>query len=140
MHRFLAAFRRDRRGVTAVEFSLVAPVLALMAVASFDGGISILRYYDMKEALSSGAQYVMQGGTSSTVAQALIMSAWTRKSSDAKATVVQNCKCGTTVSICSALCGDGSVPKSYYQFNASMTSKGLFVSKSIAAQDIVRVR
>jgi hypothetical protein len=69
-----------------------------------------------------------------------VMSAWTRKAADAQATISQSCKCGSTVSACTVLCADGTVPMSYYVLNTSMTSAGLFSTSVITAQDTVRVR
>lgn len=133
-------FFADRRGVSAVEFSIVAPVLMAMTLACIEGGLLTLRTYDMRAAVNSGAQYIMQGGTDTAAAKAVVMTAWTRKSQDANATVVQSCKCGTVVAVCSALCADGTVPKSYYVFSATMTSKGLFSTSQLKSEDTVRVR
>jgi Flp pilus assembly protein TadG len=137
--RFLR-FRADQSGVSAVEFSLVAPILVAMVIATIEGGLLTMRSYDTRAALNAGAQYIMQGGTSSTAAQAIIMSAWSKKSADATASVTQSCKCGATVNVCSTLCADGTVPMSYYALSAQMTSKGIFTTNVIKAQDTVRVR
>jgi Flp pilus assembly protein TadG len=136
----LLRFRADQTGVSAVEFSLVAPVLVAMVIATIEGGLLTMRSYDMRAALNAGAQYVMQGGTSTTAAKAVVMSAWSKKSSDATASVSQSCKCGTTANACSTLCADGTVPMSYFAFSAQMTSKGIFTTNVITAQDTVRVR
>ena len=128
------------RGVSAVEFSIVAPVLVAMSIAVMEGGLLTLRSYDMRAAVNSSAQYFMQGGTNTVAGKAVLMSAWTRKSADAQATVTQSCKCGTTVSVCTALCGDGKVPMSYSEISTSMTAKGLFSTSTLTAGDTVRVR
>jgi Flp pilus assembly protein TadG len=140
MLRTLRSFLRDPRGVSAVEFSIVAPVLVAMSIACMEGGLLTLRSYDMRAAVNSSAQYFMQGGTDMVAAKAVLMSAWTRKSADAQATISQSCKCGTTVSVCTALCADGTVPMSYYVIATSMTSKGLFSTSALTAGDTVRVR
>lgn len=140
MFKRLFCFLADCRGVSAVEFSIVAPVLVAMTIACIEGGLLTLRSYDMRAAINSGAQYIMQGGTNSAKARAVLLAGWTRKSEDAQATVAQSCKCGTTVSACTALCADGSVPMSYYVFNATMTAKGLFSTSQLKAEDTVRVR
>jgi Flp pilus assembly protein TadG len=140
MLRTIRSFLRDRRGVSAVEFSIVAPVLVAMSIAVMEGGLLTLRSYDMRAAVNSSAQYFMQGGTNTVAGKAVLMSAWTRKSADAQATVSQSCKCGDTVSACTAVCADGTVPMSYYQISTSMTAKGLFSTSTLTAGDTVRVR
>jgi Flp pilus assembly protein TadG len=136
----LRSLYRDTRGVSAVEFSIIAPVLMAMVIAVMEGGLLTLRSYDMRAAINSGAQYIMQGGTDSAAAKAIVMAAWTRKSPDATATVTQSCRCGTTVQACTVLCADGSVPMSYYVINATMVSKGMFTNNVLTYKDTVRVR
>jgi Flp pilus assembly protein TadG len=48
--RFLRRFAKSERGIAAVEFAMVLPVLALMFLATFDGGRGIAIYMKVRAA------------------------------------------------------------------------------------------
>jgi Flp pilus assembly protein TadG len=133
-------FASDQRGGTAVEFALVAPIFALALAIIGDGATLVLRYYDMRAAVSSAAQYVMLGGSSTSAISAVATSAWTIHPQGGSIIVSNACLCGATTSACNVLCADQSVPKSYTTIRASSQFTGSLISQSLSAQQVVRVR
>jgi len=61
--RFLAKVRRDKRATSAIEFALIAPVLAGVVVALADVNKMGMGAANMQTAVRAGAQYAMAGGT-----------------------------------------------------------------------------
>ncbi len=109
----LAKLVRCRRGVVAVEFALVLPILVLAVVGLIEFGLAVNEKMRLVSAARAGAQY---GYTTSTdtaaVTQAVTDAAGIANKIDVS--VVPSCGCadGSTVA-CDASCGDGSQLLSY---------------------------
>ena len=136
----LKDFLRDRRAVSAVEFGFIAPILAIVVIGTTEAGAITYRYYDMDAAVGSGAQYVLRGGTDTAVIQAVVSSAWTKQTSDAKVAIDQFCRCAAKIALCTSTCPDASTPLGFMTIRASETYKGLWMSKAISASETVRVQ
>lgn len=67
--RRIARWRRCKRGVAAVEFALVAPILAFMLLAGVDMGRAIAERMAMDHALRAGAQESMKDPGAARVLQ-----------------------------------------------------------------------
>lgn len=57
MRRLLLRLRSDRRGVSVVEFALLAPLFILMIVAVAQAGILYYAHSALRNAVSEGARY-----------------------------------------------------------------------------------
>ncbi|HTI66064.1 MAG TPA: hypothetical protein VL460_00805 [Caulobacteraceae bacterium] len=134
------SFGRDRAGVAAVELALIAPVIAAMALVSYEVWQVAARTEDMRTALQTGAQYYMNGGTSDTAAQALAISSWENAPPDAAVGVSRACVCGQAAQVCTLLCSDGAPPASIITLSATATRPQAMFSKTISTQRVVRVR
>jgi Flp pilus assembly protein TadG len=55
--RLLSRFRRDRRGVSAVEFALVSPIFILLIVGAVQMGHLFYAHAGLRNAVSEGARY-----------------------------------------------------------------------------------
>lgn len=55
--RALRRLRRDRRGVSALEFAVIAPVMVTVMLAAFDFGNAAQQQIALQEAVRSGAAY-----------------------------------------------------------------------------------
>jgi|WetSurMetagenome_2_1015567.scaffolds.fasta_scaffold81696_2 Flp pilus assembly protein TadG len=143
MRRATPSFASDARGLAGVEFALIAPVLAVMILIISDGALYLLRNHDMRAAVSSAAQYVMQTGTNAdmSTAQSVALAAWTSKPVGATVAASNACLCGATASACSTLCSDNSVPQSFTTISASSTYTGAILkTQTLTASEVVRVR
>lgn len=138
--RTLARFLASRRANVAIEFALIAPVLAAMLIGLVDfGRIGFVRS-DMFAAARSGSQYFMAGGTDTARAHTIIQSAWTNMPANAVIDVRRVCECAGAAGQCNVLCTDGTVPVSYAVIELSAELDGIFVDHSNAASDTVRIR
>jgi Flp pilus assembly protein TadG len=136
----LSNFRRDEGGGAAVEFGLVAPILALMLLAISQGAIMAIQFHDMRGAVHSGAQYVMGGGRDPVAIKAVASSAWTRKPSVASVDIAQSCKCGDAANSCTTLCAGKVQPRMFISVKANATFDASVWKSPVTVEERVRVR
>ena len=53
------AFRRDRRGVAAIEFAIIAPILCLVLAAMLDFGLLLFVRFGLNENVSASTNYAI---------------------------------------------------------------------------------
>jgi Flp pilus assembly protein TadG len=61
--RRLRAFRRDRRGIAAVEFAIIVPIMMLIMVALIDFGLVLYVRFGLNETVSAAANYAIVGAS-----------------------------------------------------------------------------
>lgn len=143
----LKRFLREKAGTAAVELAAVSPLLCMVLLGIVDGWSYATYTIDMRAAAQAGANYVMQGGTSTTLTQSVAMSAWVNPPADAAVTVDTVCYCGTAASQCNILCSsNGKPPAGYLQIVASSTWAPLvpvrvvLEGSKIEQRQVIRVR
>lgn len=136
----LARFLVSRRANVAIEFALIAPVLAAMLIGLVDFGRMGFERSDMLAAARSGSAYFMAGGTDTERAKTIISSSWTNMPANAVVQVTRVCECAGAAAQCNVLCTDGTVPVSYAVIDLSATLDGVFIDHSSSAADTVRIR
>lgn len=118
----LKRFLREQDGAAAIEFGLVAPILAVVLISVAIYGGLVLAYNKMSQGVSSGAQYAMTaGGDDTTAIRAVVLAAWEDRPENAVVTVGKACLCGTAAHSCSTSCDDGDYPQKITTIDASMT-------------------
>lgn len=140
MMTFIRALLRDRNGNSAIEFALIAPVLAALMVAAADLAHIAFERSDMQGAARAGSQYFMAGGTDLERARTIIEAGWGSMPDTARVVVTRTCECGGTEAACNLLCPDQSVPVSYANIEIQSEINGVFVDFYDTASDKVRVR
>lgn len=138
--RRLAAFHRDRRGVTAVEFALIAPILCGVLILGWDGWMMISQSLDMRTAVQTGARYYQVGGSSDAAAQAAALAAWPHKPASGTFNLIRTCACGATPASCSTACAVGTKPMTYISLKATSTFDGAIQHRNLTESEVVRVR
>ena len=136
----LRAFARHRGGASAVEFGLIAPILALMLVGIAEVGQVVYQRTDMHAALRSGGQCVLNGGRDVAVAREIVMRSWTAMPEDGAVEASRFCLCGNVAHACNAPCSSGSVPEVYISLRAHATLGGIVVDYGSSADDAIRIR
>jgi len=136
----LSTFRRDKRGTSAVEFAIVAPmfiaaVLAISDVTNMSSGAS-----NMQSAVRAGIQYALKGGSDATTMQTQANGAWTNKPSGATLTTSQSCKCAGASHACNTLCADNTQPYMYMTVTATASLGGNYYNTSETITESVRVQ
>ena len=98
-------------GVSAVEFALFSPLLILVVAAIVTGWRYSTQMMEMRTAVKSGANYVLQGGSDLDSAKSAVLMSWASKPDDGAVQVVRECYCAAVVSACSTVCtGSGAIP------------------------------
>jgi Flp pilus assembly pilin Flp len=125
---------------SAVEFALIAPLLAVLAIGTADIGKIAFDRTDMFSAARSGAQYFMSGGSDLERARYVITSAWTKAPEDAIVVIDRFCRCDATEHACNTPCPDDSAPDAFARINLQGTVRGVFLGYENLASDTVRIR
>lgn len=133
-------FVADRRGAGAVEFALIAPVIATVLLGVVEIGHIAFQRTDMHSALRSGSQYVLNGGRDLEAAESIVKRAWTTKPGDAEVSATRFCLCGDIEHTCNSPCADDTVPNAYIRLEASATLGGVLFDYGQSAHDAVRIR
>jgi Flp pilus assembly protein TadG len=134
----LARFGSRTDGAAAVEFALLLPVFVALVVGVIQYGGQIVAYQQMHDGVSTGAVYVMRGGSDATAIHGVAMAGWPNPPSDAAVTVTQACSCAGVGGPCGTLCGDGSYPQAFTTISASGTYAGLMGNQSMSSSQVIR--
>jgi Flp pilus assembly protein TadG len=134
-------------GVSAIEFAIGGPLLLLVLGGIVTGWTYERQMMELRSAVKSGSNYVLQGGMDLAAAKSTVLTSWANKPDDAAVQVVRQCTCGNTVSSCSAVCvGTGAIPNMSVIITASgaldTPAYNLLTSTKAQAsrQEIIRVR
>lgn len=145
----LAAGRRlarDTRGVAAVEFALLAPVLLLLMAGLVDGSRLILGEMQINAAAQAGADYALRNGWDPGQIAAAVTTAGPAATSPT-VTLSPGCVVGGTITpvAAGAACASGGAAGRYVTVAASAPFKpvapwpGLKSPQSLSAQAMVRI-
>lgn len=132
-------FIRDARGIAALEFAFIAPVLAIIAILMTDVGMAAVGAMNMESAVRASVQYAMNGGADLAVAKTVGMSTWSSQPSDATMSTSKICKCGSTVAACTSTCSGGSLPSGFFTATATGTLGGSILHFSKTTTQTVQV-
>ena len=138
--RTLVRFLRDRRGVSAVEFALIAPVLAAVLVMGFDGWMATRQALDMRTALQTGSRYYQTGGADDEAALALALAAWPARPAGGVLSVSRSCRCSAQVAACDVTCPGSVVPSTFVTLTASSAFSGALSPRQLTESEVLRVR
>jgi len=134
----IGALARDRRGMSAVEFGLAAPVFLAMLTPVIDLGLAFSEQIRLNQAIEAGAQYASSNPYAGTTWASNVSSAMTNATTLSISPSVGGETCGCpnstntaivahdALSTCGprnggTLCSDGSVPGYYVTISASLT-------------------
>ena len=132
-------FARELHANAAIEFAIIVPVLAVVAVMISDASNVALGASHMESALRSSVQYAMNGGTDMSQAQTVGMLAWQGKPDGASLNVTSVCKCGAAGGDCDQICPDGSLPQTFVSATASAALGGSVIHLQKTLSETVRV-
>jgi Flp pilus assembly protein TadG len=137
--RFLKRFAWARSGSAAVEFALIAPILATITTVGWSMWWGQTAIEQAKTALRAGAEYYNAGGTSDNTATLVVLSAWQPKPSNPQVTANRACYCnGVTIS-CATACAVGQQRTIYVTLGMSWTGQGAFANQTQTQQEVLRV-
>ena len=102
--RRLVALRDAHEGNAALEFSIAAPVLAIIFIPLIDIGMAVYQQMQVQDAAQAGAQYAMAHGWNSGSIQSAVTSATALPVSVSPAPS-KSCGCPDGSSVSAAACG-----------------------------------
>lgn len=140
MLNLMGAFARDQRGAAAVEFGLIAPVLAVTLLGVAEVGQVVYQRTDMHASIRSGGQYVLNGGRDLAVAREVVLRSWNSIPEDGAVEATRFCLCSNVAHACATPCADDSVPEAYIKLSAHATLGGIVVDLGESADDAIRIR
>lgn len=144
-------FLKCERGIAAIEFAMILPVLALILVGVIDYGMFINQRMKLQDLARTATQYVVQGGSAANVTADIIQasdfySAASKKGQKIDVVPDVQCECagGTPVS-CTGICtGVGNYVRRFYSMTLSSTYKPIFaypgVSKGVTMSGYARMQ
>jgi Flp pilus assembly pilin Flp len=136
----LRPFIKGEDGAAAVEFALIVPVLAIIAVMLPDTSDIVFGAMNMNMAVRSSIQYAMNSGNNMSMAQTIGNQTWTNKPHGATLTASTVCTCGSGSGICGQTCVDGSLPNTYVTVTGAATFGGTVLTLPLTTTQTVRVR
>lgn len=140
MKRFTRALKDDR-GVAAVEFALILPVLSALIILGLNGWLHINQVSQMRSAIQAGSRYYQGGGADDVAAGQLALQAWNHAPANAAVNPVRSCTCGGVGASCSSLCAGNALPNVYVTLTATGTFSGMWGgSQALSETGTVRVR
>ena len=144
------AWRDADEGASAVEFGIIAPVLAAVLVPLIDLGLAFYQQMQVDDAAQAGAQYAMAHGWNTSAIQSAVTGATALATVSATPAPARSCGCpsGTAVAAadCGSTCDDGQSARTYVTVSAQATYTTLIPYPTIgnsvvlSAQSTVRVQ
>lgn len=150
MKRFLPfGFLREDRGISAVEFALVAPFLFTFILGVVDLGFGFQAKMAVTQAAQAGTYYAMVNGYQSSGIKSAVSNS-TGTSGITAPNPTQSCGCpsGTavTTSSCGGNCPNGQAAGTYvtvsaqYQYSTILTYPGLPSPMTLTATSMLRIK
>jgi Flp pilus assembly protein TadG len=136
----MKGFFRCERGIAAIEFALIVPMLIMILIGVVDYGMFINQKMKLQDLARTATQYVVQGGSDANVMADIIQTSDFYKAAAAKGQVITVatetlCECANAVAVsCTGTCtGSGNYVRHFYSATLSGTYKPLFVYPGIGS-------
>ncbi len=137
---YLRAFGRCRRGIVAIEFAIIAPVLAIILVAVIEIGLATAAFFTVQEAALAGANYASHNGWDANAISGAVTQSTERADIVASPVPITYCGCPSgpkiAVSTCGQSCSDGLVTRKYVKVSASMSRPSVVMSSFGLPEDV----
>ena len=121
----LARYSDDSRGVAAIEFAMIVPVLLFMLIAIVDMGMGVYADMQVQNAAQAGAQYAIAHGYTASSISSAVTSATSFSGITVSSGPTKFCGCpsstGVTTATCSSTCANGTSAGTYVTVTASGT-------------------
>lgn len=140
----------DIRGVAAIEFAIIVPMLVMMVVCTVDLGMGIYRNMQVQNAAQAGARYAMTHSFDATLISNAVSSATGIQGIVASPPPSQYCGCATSAGISTIVCGSVCPAGAVYGTYVNVSAQGGYTTIlpypliannfSLAAQASVRVQ
>jgi len=132
-------FFRCERGIAAIEFAMIVPMLTMILIGVVDYGMFINQKMKLQDLARTATQYVVQGGSDTNVMADVFQTSDFYNAAAAEGQVITVttetlCECANGASVsCSGICtGSGNYVRHFYSATVSSTYKPIFIYPGIA--------
>lgn len=99
----------ERRAIAASELALVAPVLILLLLSTFDVANSVQTSLRLERAARAGAQYAIANSADMEAIRSRVIADWPELTTSEVPLPVLACTCANVTALCTATCAGGMV-------------------------------
>ena len=148
--KLVASARDDERGLSGIEFAIIAPVLILSFIATADFGLAIYAKMEVENAAQAGTQYAAVNGYTSSSVSSAVTSATSLSGLSASPAPTEFCGCpstsGVTTATCGTNCASGAAAGTYVTASAQATYStivsypGIPASYTFSSTSTVRIK
>ena len=131
----------SKRGVAAVEFALLVPILSALFIGIANYGLATFERMELESAARAGAQMALIDSSSTLVIQQVVVDSTNANIITSDVDVTQSCACadGTSVT-CGNSCSDGSANQYYMTVTATESYTLLLLPTTITLTGTAMVR
>jgi Flp pilus assembly pilin Flp len=138
--RFLRRLTRDERGVSAVEFAIIGPVLIFGMLAMVDIGLALGERMDMDRSVRAGAQAAMSLNNLEEGIETIVLAS-AGSPEGLSVDVTTTCECVGVAVSCGLPCTSGDAPSVFIGISASKTQPALLLpDMALRANTRVQIR
>ena len=123
--KLVASARGDERGLSGIEFAMIAPVLILAFIATADFGLAIYAKMEVENAAQAGTQYAAVNGYTSSSVSSAVTSTTSLSGLSASPAPTEFCGCpstsGVSTATCNTNCASGAAAGTYVTASAKAT-------------------
>lgn len=138
MSRLIAPLR-DCRGVAALEFGIIAPVLLILLVGVIELGFAVHQAMQVQDAAEAGALYAGKYGWKPAEISAAVVNATGAGNITASPAPVLFCGCpstnGIATVVCTATCPSGGPAAQYVRVSASQPHEAILTFLNLPIPD-----
>lgn len=124
----LSGVINDIRGVAAIEFAIIVPMLITMVVCTVDLGMGIYRNMQVQNAAQAGARYAMTHSFDAGLISNAVSSATGLHGIVATPSPSQYCGCATNVGIAPIICGSTCPVGAVYGTYVNVSAQGAYTT------------
>lgn len=138
--RFLRRLAVDERGVSAVEFAIIGPVLIFGMIGMVDIGLALGERMGMDRSVRAGAQAAMSLNNHEDGIRNIVLASAGSQAGLA-VTVATTCECAGAAAACGVPCGSGDAPSVFIGISASKTQPAMLLpDMSLRSNTRVQIR
>ena len=131
---------KSKSGLAAIEFALIAPLLAAIVIGISQVSEIVVGSAHMQSAARASIQYALNGGIDMTTANNVGLAAWQDKPANATLDSSIICTCQGATAVCMQTCSDGTAPYKYVSVTATGTLGGAAYTENKVLTEKARIQ
>jgi Flp pilus assembly protein TadG len=126
--KWTARLGASRRGAAAVEFALLAPIVAAVLAGVANYGMAMFEKMQLESAARAGAQMAITARTGTAAIEDAVINATSLSLTSSNITLTESCWCAdsSATATCGVTCGDGDPAQYFMDVSVTTTFDYLF--------------